>query len=179
MRRGDKGEFWWELRPCDYYDALESDKIIYPDIAKGPRFFLASGDVYVTNTAYFLGSGDLYLLGILNSRLSWFAISSISIPFGTRAGEFRYRLFYQYVEKIPIRSVDFAEPGNGVRREDMVKLVERMLSLHGQMTTAKTATDSTMIQRQIDATDRQIDRLVYELYGLTEEEIRIVEDVTR
>ncbi len=61
----------------------------------------------------------------------------------------------------------------------MVKLVERMLSLHGQMTTAKTATDSTMIQRQIDATDRQIDRLVYELYGLTEEEIKIVEDVTR
>jgi hypothetical protein len=36
----------------------------------------------------------------------------------------------------------------------------------------------TAIQRQIDATDREIDRLVYELYGLTDEEIRIVEEAT-
>ena len=39
-------------------------------------------------------------------------------------------------------------------------------------------TPKPMLQRQIDATDRQIDRLVYELYGLTEEEIRIVEGAT-
>ena len=43
---------------------------------------------------------------------------------------------------------------------------------------AKTPTDKTAIQRQIDATDRQIDRLVYELYGLTEDEIKIVEEAT-
>ena len=35
----------------------------------------------------------------------------------------------------------------------------------------------TALQRQIDATDKQIDKLVYELYGLMEEEIRIVEGV--
>ena len=40
---------------------------------------------------------------------------------------------------------------------------------------AKTPHDKTVLQNQIDATDRQIDRLVYELYGLTAEEIRIVE----
>jgi hypothetical protein len=50
-----------------------------------------------------------------------------------------------------------------------------MLKLHEQLAAAKSAHDKTLVQRQIDATDRQIDALVYELYGLTEEEIRIVE----
>ncbi|MFA6471008.1 MAG: hypothetical protein WCU00_03120 [Candidatus Latescibacterota bacterium] len=50
-----------------------------------------------------------------------------------------------------------------------------MLALNRQLADAQTAQDKTAIQRQIDATDSQIDRLVYELYRLTEEEIGIVE----
>jgi hypothetical protein len=57
----------------------------------------------------------------------------------------------------------------------MIQLVEQMLALHKQLAEAKTGHEQTMIQRQIDATDRQIDKLVYELYGLTPEEIAIVE----
>jgi len=57
----------------------------------------------------------------------------------------------------------------------MVKLVERMLDLHKKLADAKVPDDKTRIQRQIDATDKQIDKLVYDLYGLTEEEIQIVE----
>ena len=57
----------------------------------------------------------------------------------------------------------------------MVQLVEQMLTLHKQLAEARTSHDTTSIQRQIDATDRQIDRLVYELYWLTEEEIAVVE----
>ncbi len=57
----------------------------------------------------------------------------------------------------------------------MVELVERMLALHKQLAAARTGHDKTMIQRQIDATDKQINRLVYELYDLTDEEIAIVE----
>jgi len=51
-------------------------------------------------------------------------------------------------------------------------------ALHAQLAAAKTPTAKTTLQRQIDATDRQIDNLVYELYGLTEEEIGIVEGST-
>ena len=58
----------------------------------------------------------------------------------------------------------------------MVSLVEKMLELHKQLPSAKTAADRDLIQRQIDATDRSIDQLVYELYGLTQEEIKIVEN---
>ena len=53
-----------------------------------------------------------------------------------------------------------------------------MVRLHQRLAAAKTPTDKTAIQRQIDATDRRIDQLVYELYDLTDDEIRIVEEAT-
>ena len=53
-----------------------------------------------------------------------------------------------------------------------------MLTLHKQLASAKTAHDKTVVQRQIEASDRQIDRLVYELYNLTDEEIAILEEGT-
>jgi hypothetical protein len=54
-------------------------------------------------------------------------------------------------------------------------LVGRLLKLHMNLPKARTAPDKTAIERQIAATDKRIDQLVYELYGLTEDEIRIVE----
>jgi hypothetical protein len=56
-------------------------------------------------------------------------------------------------------------------------LVERMLELHKRQAAARTPADRELYARQIEATDREIDNLVYELYGLTEEEIAIVEGV--
>jgi hypothetical protein len=174
-KRQDKGDFWWELRACSYYDYFEKPKIIFPDITKEPRFVLDTDGRYLTNTAYCLGTADLYLLGILNSRLFWFAISHISIPFGVRAGQYRYRLIYQYMEKVPIRPLDFSIPADKNLHDRLVQLVEHMLALHKQLADARTDHDKNLIQRQIEATDRQIDRLVYDLYGLTEEEIAVVE----
>ena len=57
----------------------------------------------------------------------------------------------------------------------MVKLVVSMLALHKQLAAAKSEAQKTVIQRQIDATDAEIDRLVYDLYGLTKKEIAVVE----
>jgi len=56
----------------------------------------------------------------------------------------------------------------------MVALVERMLELHQQQ--PQTPQARTILKRQIEATDREIDNLVYRLYDLTEDEIRIVEE---
>jgi len=178
-KRQDKGYFWWELRPCDYYDHLDRPKIVFPDICKGPRFHLDHKGVYLTNTAYCLGSSEAYLLAILNSSTFWYAISRISIPFGVRAGKFRYRLIYQYMKNIPIRTIDFSDVDDKARHDEMVTLVERMLDLHKRLADARTRHDKTTLQRQNDATDTQIDRLVYDLYGLTEDEIKIVEDATK
>jgi len=56
-----------------------------------------------------------------------------------------------------------------------MKLFGQLLDLHKQLSSAKLPQDKTVLQRQIETTDHQIDRLVYELYGLTDEEIEIVE----
>lgn len=57
----------------------------------------------------------------------------------------------------------------------MVTLVERMLKLHKDLQSEWVGPKQEAIEREIKATDEEIDRLVYELYGLTEEEIKIVE----
>ena len=61
----------------------------------------------------------------------------------------------------------------------MVEMVEGMLQLHAGLAAAKTPDEKKALQRQSDATDNQIDQLVYELYGLTDDEITIVEEATR
>ena len=53
-----------------------------------------------------------------------------------------------------------------------------MLNLYEPLAAAKTPTSKTALQRQIVATDRHIDRLVYDLYGLTDDEIGLVEKAT-
>jgi hypothetical protein len=57
----------------------------------------------------------------------------------------------------------------------MVSLVERMLALHQSLASAHNPQEADRLAREVESTDREIDRLVYELYGLTEEEVRIVE----
>jgi predicted nucleic acid-binding Zn-ribbon protein len=67
--------------------------------------------------------------------------------------------------------------GKSSIHDRIVTLVEKMPELHKQRAAAKTPHEQTALDRQISATDTQIDRLVYDLYGLTEEEIKLVEGV--
>ncbi len=113
----------------------------------------------------------LYILGIINSKLLDFIYSFLN----PEKGEALAQIKKQHVEQLSIRPINFSNPADKARHDKMLSLVEQMLSLNKKLTAAKTDHEKTSLQRQIDATDRQIDRLVYELYGLTEEEIRIVE----
>ncbi|HRX34492.1 MAG TPA: hypothetical protein P5263_09605 [Methanoregulaceae archaeon] len=81
----------------------------------------------------------------------------------------------QFLDQLPIRTINFSDTVDKARHDKMVAMVERMLALHKQLADVKTDHEKTLIERQIEATDRQIDALVYELYELTEEEIGIVE----
>jgi len=80
-----------------------------------------------------------------------------------------------YLEKIPIRLAHLNDHADKARYDRLISLVEQMLSLNKRLPNLKTDHEKTTLQRQIDAIDQQIDQLVYELYGLTEEEIGIVE----
>jgi len=72
-------------------------------------------------------------------------------------------------------AIDFSDPVDVARHDRMVELVQTMLDLHRQLSSPGPEHKRTLLARRIEATDRQIDRLVYELYGLTEEEIGLVE----
>ncbi|TRZ84619.1 restriction endonuclease subunit R [bacterium] len=174
-KRQDQGDYWWELRPCDYYEYFDSPKIIFPDICKGPRFFLDRSGIYLANTAYCLGIDDPYLLGILNSRLFWFAISNISIPFGIRAGQYRYRLIYQYMEKVPIHVIDYSNSVEVALHDRLVVLANQMQRMYEQLHEVLPPYEKEFIQRRIDASDKEIDHMVYQLYKLTREEIKIID----
>ena len=76
-------------------------------------------------------------------------------------------------------NMDFSKSADKLRHDKMVTLVERMLDLNKQLADTKIPDEKTRLQRKIEATDRQIDQLVYELYGLTEEEIKIVEEANQ
>ena len=78
-------------------------------------------------------------------------------------------------EQLPIRTIDFADPADVARHDRMVALVTQMLDLHARLAAEGVPHEKAALQRRIEMTDRQIDALVYELYGLSDEEIGIVE----
>jgi len=102
IKRTDKGVFWWELRSCDYWDAFDGPKIVWPDISKLPRFSMDSAGRTMGNTGYFIPTDDAYLLGILSSWATWFFLSKTSQPLRLRGDRWQYRLFTQSMEHVPI-----------------------------------------------------------------------------
>ena len=113
----------------------------------------------------------LYVLGLVNSKLLFWNLRLISNKF--RGGWITCTK--QYFGTLPIRTIDFSNVEDTARHDRLVELVERMLTVYKRLADAKVPRDKTMIQQQINLTDQQIDRVVYELYGLTEEEIMMVE----
>jgi hypothetical protein len=134
--------------------------------------FLDNVDVGgITLTSGYNELGLPYLLGLINSSLLRWYFPFVSAPFrgGWRSAN------RQFLSQLPIRVINFDDAQDVARYHRIVALVEQMLALHKQRAAARTAADREMFQRQIDATDAQINAVVYALYGLTEEEIRVVE----
>ena len=110
----------------------------------------------------------LFILGILNSRL----ISYLYINQVTQATKDDFpQVTIKDVLSLPFPTVSKED----TKHDCMVQLVEQILSLNKKLAEAKTGHEQTLLQRQIDTTDKQIDKLVYELYDLTPAEIAIVE----
>ncbi len=170
---------WYELQqPQRAFSAkFDSPKIIFPDISRYPKYNLDTRGTYFSNTVYFIASDSPYLLGLLNSKLLWFVIRGLSNAL--RGGRWRFRLFSGHVERLPIRAIDATRAREKDLHDQMVNLVREMLGLHERLVDVKIGQDKSVIQRRIKATDQQIDELVYELYGLSEDEIKIVEQSSR
>jgi adenine-specific DNA-methyltransferase len=152
-KRTDKGDYWWELRSCDYYDEFEKPKIMLPDISsKCEALFDDSQGLYSVNTAYIIPGLTKSDLGILNSKLTLFYYSNLS---QTIRGGY-YRFIRQYLAQIPMIKTNILE-----------NVVNQIIQTKKQNPSADTSD-----------LENQIDQLVYQLYGLTEEEIKIIDGST-
>ena len=86
------------------------------------------------------------------------------------------KILIKDARRFPVRIIDFSNKSDKTRHDQVVKLVEQMQGTPEQeVAVAKTPQGKTNLERQIAATDTQIDRLVYDLYALTADEIQLVE----
>ncbi|MCX6335008.1 MAG: Eco57I restriction-modification methylase domain-containing protein, partial [Bacteroidia bacterium] len=153
---------WYEIQDAtSYFEKLLKPKIIYPEIAKESRFTYDIGSSLLNKTCFFISTEDLGLLGLLNSTTIWFYLKQICSVLGDQDKGGRLMLQTIYVETIPL-------PKN------LPLIISKIEFIVKDILLKKNHNPNS----DTSALESEIDRLVYELYGLTEEEIRIVEGAT-
>ncbi len=168
---------WYELWCQRDLKQLARKKIVVAELSDSNRFCIASDKQFYGDTVCGITlSTDItenihYVLGLLNSRLIEVYYKRTTVPKAN--GFFIYKTMF--LKNIPIRRINFLVSAEKAKHDKMVQLVEQILTLHTEKAAARLATEKNMLQQQIEATDAQIDRLVYDLYGLTSAEIAIVE----
>jgi hypothetical protein len=174
-----RGPQWYAYGRSQALEVMPLPKIFTPDIAPRAAFSLdEKGDVFFTGGAAG-GYGILilpeysreYVLGLLNSKLLEWYIRQTATQM--RGGWYSFES--RFIKNLPIHTLNSDNPKERAQHERAISLVEQILTLHKQFADAKTPHEQENLKRQIDATHQQIDRLVYELYGLSEDEIKIVE----
>jgi len=125
----------------------------------------------VTLRQAYVQQGLPYILALLNSTLLRWYFPFVSAPF--RGGWMSANR--QFLSQLPIRTINFSDPADKSRHDQIVKLVEQMLAAKEKLAQSKTDAETHRLEAHCASLDRQIDAAVYELYGLTEEEIEIVE----
>ncbi|MCQ2716184.1 class I SAM-dependent DNA methyltransferase [Helicobacter pylori] len=159
---------WYCLQrwAASYLQDFEKEKIVYGEIVQEPRFYLDNGECelgyfYAEATSFILTGEHLrYLLGMLHSKLITFAFKTFYA--GGGLGESGYRYKKAFIERLPIPKIT----------EKNQELADKITDGAEQILQAKEKDPKTNTQRL----EKEIDALVYQLYHLTDEEIKIIED---
>lgn len=223
-KRYDKGEHWWELRSCNYYEDFKKEKIIWGNLSINPNFGYSKDELFVTAPANILtGPNIKYLLSVLNSKIISFYFELIGAKVDSGYLEWKKNR----VEQLPIY------PATPEQQTPLIKKVDLMLQLNKDLqdeinsfhewlqrtfnidklskklekyykldfedflkevkkkkVDVKPRKTQQLLENEfnesiavikpllqkIDETDKEVDEMVYDLYGLTDEEKRIVED---
>ncbi len=175
--RYDQGDYWWELRSCDYYQEFENEKILWQEIVREPSFTYDNSGIYCEATTFLMtGSNLKYLLGILNSKPGAYFFKTFYA--GGGLGEKGYRYKKIFLEKLPIPLVN---PKIKFIVSKIDNLVDKMLSLNKNLNqiSDKKANERTKIEEkikeEIERTDKKIDELIYKIYNITDKEKEIIE----
>ncbi|GAA7787972.1 class I SAM-dependent DNA methyltransferase [Helicobacter pylori] len=164
--RSDQGDTPYHLRNCAYLEDFEKEKIVYGEIVQEPRFYLDNGECelgyfYAEATSFiFTGEHLRYLLGMLHSKLITFAFKTFYA--GGGLGESGYRYKKAFIERLPIPQIT---PKNQ-------KLADKITDGAKAILEAKEKDPKANTQEL----EKEIDALVYQLYNLTDEEIKTIEN---
>ncbi len=164
--RCDQGDTPYHLRNCAYLEDFEKEKIVYGEIVQEPRFYLDNGECelgyfYAEATSFILTGEHLrYLLGMLHSKLITFAFKTFYA--GGGLGESGYRYKKAFIERLPIPQIT----------EKNQELADKITDGAKAILEAKEKDPKANTQKL----EKEIDTLVYQLYNLTDEEIKIIED---
>jgi hypothetical protein len=191
---------WLDYKPNEHYNSMfpelfENEKLMFINVVKDRiRFVYDSEGFYNSHTVIncirydnlakvkhssvkkALAGTDLaecinysykYLLGVLNSSLmNWYFVNFLSE---------NLHFYPNDAKSLPIRKIDFSQKTDKARHDALVSLAGKMLDLKQKEAAEKSEHLKAVITRQIDACDNEIDKAVYELYGLTADEIKAVE----
>ncbi|MGN8380170.1 DUF7149 domain-containing protein [Helicobacter pylori] len=164
--RSDQGDTPYHLRNCAYLEDFEKEKIVYGEIVQEPRFYLDNGECelggfYAEATSFILTGEHLrYLLGMLHSKLITFAFKTFYA--GGGLGESGYRYKKAFIERLPIPQIT---PKNQELADKITDCAEQILQAKEKDPKANT-----------QELEKEIDALVYQLYHLTDEEIKTIEN---
>ncbi|GAA8121581.1 class I SAM-dependent DNA methyltransferase [Helicobacter pylori] len=164
--RSDQGDTPYHLRNCAYLENFEKEKIVYGEIVQEPRFYLDNGECqlgyfYAEATSFILTGEHLrYLLGMLHSKLITFAFKTFYA--GGGLGESGYRYKKAFIERLPIPKIT---PQNQELAHKITDCAKAILEAKEKDPKANT-----------QELEKEIDALVYQLYNLTDEEIKIIEE---
>ncbi|WP_367703306.1 class I SAM-dependent DNA methyltransferase [Helicobacter pylori] len=158
---------WFETQDTiAYHEEFEKEKIVYGEIVQEPRFYLDNGECklgyfYAEATSFILTGEHLrYLLGMLHSKLITFAFKTFYA--GGGLGESGYRYKKAFIERLPIPQIT----------EKNQELADKITDYAKQILALKEKDPKANTQKL----EKEIDALVYRLYHLTDEEIKIIED---
>lgn len=216
--RTDKGDYWWELRACDYYKEFEKPKIMYQKFQVKPCFIYDTSGYYCNDSMWIIPTDSKALLGLLNSKMGWWLINKYCTQIQNGC-----QLIWKYFSQIPLPNLEEAlelvdkvdlrisltSNFETITRQYLVYIKSKFSiekpstklqnwpdldfkGFLGELSKAKVKLSlseeaewmayfneqkakALALQADITRLDREIDALVYELYGLTEEEIKIVE----
>ena len=164
-KRSDKGNHWWELRPCSYYADFEKPKIIYPNICMQPEFVYDDEGYYCNQKTFIIPVTNTYLLAVLNSKVTKLTFN-VLLP-KLRGGFFEPS--YVFMKDVPIRRIVFTTPA-----DERARLLEKAKNLYTYCMTKDDQTCVTgFVEHHLSKEPEESD-VVHDLLAfLAEEMIRL------
>jgi len=161
--RDNKGEYWWELRDCTYYNDFKKKKIIWIELSDKNKFTYSDDEEYILAGGFLMtGEALKYLLGVLNSNPCLFYFNLICNSSGMDTTQWKKFV----MERIPVPKISPTD------QKPFIEIVDKILDI----TKDEDYLKNPEKQAKVKAYEKRIDQMVYGLYELTKEEIKIVEE---